>query len=96
MHPICRKDRYPIAVINMEMDAQLVDVNVHPSKWEIRLLKEEQLEKLLYQTIKAALMPDIEVPNIQARKENKKEKIEIQNFNLPIHAIKRLKSCIQR
>lgn len=78
--PYMPKDRYPIAVINMEMDAQLVDVNVHPSKWEIRLSKEKQLEKLLYQTIKAALMQDMEVPNIQARKENKKEKIEIQEL----------------
>lgn len=78
--PYMPKDRYPIAVINVEMDAQLVDVNVHPSKWEIRLSKEKQLEKLLYQTIKAALMQDMEVPNIQARKENKKEKIEIQEL----------------
>lgn len=78
--PYMPKDRYPIAVINMEMDAQLVDVNVHPSKWEIRLSKEKQLEKLLYQTIKAVLMQDMEVPNIQARKENKKEKIEIQEL----------------
>lgn len=78
--PYMPKDRYPIAVINMEMDAQLVDVNVHPSKWEIRLSKEKQLEKLLYQTIKAALMQDMEVPNIQARKENQKEKIEIQEL----------------
>ena len=32
IHLICRKDRYPIVVIDLLMDAQLVDVNVHPSK----------------------------------------------------------------
>ena len=88
--PYMPKDRYPIAVINMEMDAQLVDVNVHPSKWEIRLSKEKQLEKLLYQTIKAALMQDMEVPNIQARKENKKEKIEIQELQFTYQEVKKL------
>lgn len=40
-------DRYPIAVLNIEMDPQLVDVNVHPSKWEIRLSKQAELELLL-------------------------------------------------
>ena len=47
---------------------------------DISIGKEKQLEKLLYQTIKAALMQDMEVPNIQARKENQKEKIEIQEL----------------
>ena len=37
------------------MDAHLVDVNVHPSKWEIRLSKERQLEKLIYDTLREAL-----------------------------------------
>lgn len=39
-HPYLPKDRFPIIVLNIAMDAQLVDVNVHPSKWEIRLSKE--------------------------------------------------------
>lgn len=39
--------RYPIAVLHIEMDEQLVDVNVHPSKWEIRLSKEIDLNNLV-------------------------------------------------
>ncbi|EPC70325.1 DNA mismatch repair protein, partial [Lacticaseibacillus paracasei subsp. paracasei Lpp126] len=35
--------RYPMGVINIEMDAALVDVNVHPTKAEVRLSKEDQL-----------------------------------------------------
>lgn len=78
--PYIMKDRYPIAVVKIKMDAQLVDVNVHPSKWEIRLSKEKQLEKLLYQTICDALTQQIAVPSIQPVKE-KKEKIEIQELS---------------
>lgn len=77
--PYMPKDRFPIVVINIEMDAQLVDVNVHPSKWEIRLSKEKQLEKLIYQTITEALRYDLEVPTINIKKE-KQPKVELQEM----------------
>ncbi len=71
-HAYMPKDRYPIAVLNIEMDTQLVDVNVHPSKWEIRLSKEKQLEKLLYQAIDAALKSKLQI--VQADLPKPKEK----------------------
>jgi len=43
--------RYPIAVIALEMDPLLVDVNVHPTKQEVRLSKESELAKLISTTI---------------------------------------------
>lgn len=43
--------RYPIAVIDLKMDPLLVDVNVHPTKQEVRLSKENVLAKLISQTI---------------------------------------------
>lgn len=73
------KERYPIVVINMEMDAQLVDVNVHPSKWEIRLSKEKQLEKLVYETIHHALKQQLQIPEVK-KEDIIKEKVEIQEF----------------
>lgn len=47
--------RYPIAIINIEIDPYLVDVNVHPSKLEVRFSKENQLRELIYQGISDAL-----------------------------------------
>lgn len=41
------QDRYPIVVMNIHVDPQLVDVNVHPSKWEIRLSKDNVLIELI-------------------------------------------------
>ena len=73
------KERYPIVVINMEMDAQLVDVNVHPSKWEIRLSKEKQLEKLVYETIHHALKEQLQIPEVK-KEDIIKEKVEVQEF----------------
>ena len=45
---------YPIVLLNVEMDPILVDVNVHPSKMEVRFSKEQELYELVSNTIKAA------------------------------------------
>ena len=35
--------RFPIAVINIQIDPYLADVNVHPTKQEVRISKEREL-----------------------------------------------------
>ncbi|WP_278462891.1 DNA mismatch repair endonuclease MutL [Thomasclavelia spiroformis] len=47
--------RFPIAIVNIEIDPFLVDVNVHPSKLEARFSKEYKLKDLVYQGISDAL-----------------------------------------
>lgn len=43
--------RFPIAVIDIKLDPLLVDVNVHPTKQEVRLSKEQDLEHLITKAI---------------------------------------------
>ena len=52
-------NRYPVVFIDIEMDPRLVDVNVHPAKWEIRLSKQKQLELLIFETIRKALVENL-------------------------------------
>jgi DNA mismatch repair protein MutL len=47
--------RYPMCVLSITMDPHLLDVNVHPSKWEVRISKETQLEVLLKDEVYKAL-----------------------------------------
>lgn len=72
-------DRYPIVVLNIKADPQLADVNVHPTKWEIRLSKEQQLEQFIRETLKNVLRENMNAPQIQLKKEEK-EKVEFTNF----------------
>lgn len=55
--------RYPLAVINIELDPLLVDVNVHPTKQEVRLSKEDQLSNLLTTTIRERLGRENLIPD---------------------------------
>lgn len=55
--------RYPLAVINFTMDPLLVDVNVHPTKQEVRISKEDQLAALTTQAIQSALAPQNLIPD---------------------------------
>lgn len=43
--------RFPLVILHIEMDPLLVDVNVHPTKQEVRLSKEKELMTLITSSI---------------------------------------------
>ncbi len=66
-HTLLPLHRYPIAAINLEMDPQLVDVNVHPAKWDVRFSKEAMIRETVSEAVKRALgnyvyIPDVDMP----------------------------------
>jgi DNA mismatch repair protein MutL len=49
------KDRYPYALVFVELPASEIDVNVHPSKWEIKFANSETIHRSLVRTIREML-----------------------------------------
>lgn len=47
---------FPSCVLNIEIDTKLVDVNVHPSKTEVRFTNEKPIFDLIYYGIKTAIL----------------------------------------
>ncbi|SDO24810.1 DNA mismatch repair protein MutL [Psychrobacillus sp. OK028] len=54
-HTLLPIGRYPIVVLNIEMDPILTDVNVHPAKHQIRLSKEKELMEMIRLTIRSIM-----------------------------------------
>lgn len=48
--------KYGFFILNIEMSAKLYDVNVHPTKMEIRFKEEEKISRILYYAIKDAML----------------------------------------
>ncbi len=64
---------YPITVLNIYTDPTLVDVNIHPTKQDIKMSKMDVLTKCLYQKIKEVLYSNLLIPdvNIESNEEEK-------------------------
>lgn len=70
-------DRYPIVVMNITVDPQLVDVNVHPSKWEIRLSKDDELQALIIDRFERLLSDHMQVQKIVSKPKEQVEQLDI-------------------
>lgn len=59
--------KYPIVVINIETDPTLIDVNIHPTKQDIKFSKQDELYNLITKTIKDALYKNLLLPSAMER-----------------------------
>lgn len=56
--------RFPIVVLEITTDPLLVDVNVHPTKQEVRLSKENELQQLISKAINDKLREQVLIPKV--------------------------------
>ncbi len=66
-HSLLLAGRHPVAVLNIQLDPALLDVNVHPAKTEVRFLRERQVYAAVQRTVRAALLEITEAPHLAAR-----------------------------
>jgi len=74
--------KYPVAVLNIEVNPALIDINVHPTKLEVKFSEEKAIYELIYYGVKNALyIPD--VPKVEIKENNnfKADKGEQVNVN---------------
>lgn len=57
-------NRYPIVVLLIDVDPTLIDVNVHPSKMDIKFSNFEELKKLVFEEIRKTLDKTLLVPDV--------------------------------
>ena len=88
-HTYIHKGRYPVIVLNIDVDPILIDINIHPTKMDIKFSKMDSLKELVTETItkrleEINLIPEISVRDSysvsEVRKQiTKKEEVEIED-----------------
>lgn len=72
--------KYPIVVLKINTDPTLIDVNIHPTKQDIKIGKMDVLYSLIVKTLKDALYQSLLIPNAYLRtplvQKEKKEVVE--------------------
>ena len=58
------RDRFPVAFLSLAIDTRLVDVNVHPTKKEVRLSKEKEIVESVREAVHSALMHNDLIPEV--------------------------------
>ncbi len=71
--------KYPVVVLKIETDPTLIDVNIHPTKQDIKFSKIDSLTSLITNTIKDALYKSLLVPNVEVK--------ESKQINIPIQTV---------
>lgn len=72
--------RFAFTILNLEMPTELVDVNVHPAKLEIRFQKEQDVFKAVFHAVKQALLENDLSRNAGKANPYEIEKIVEQNI----------------
>ena len=66
-HTYIPKDKFPIIVLNIDVDPILIDINIHPTKMDIKFSKMDALKDLVESLITKKLKELVLIPNISVR-----------------------------
>lgn len=76
--------RYPICVIIITCDPSLLDVNIHPSKLDIKFSNFSELNNLIKEVIDKALRDKLLIPSINISKNIRSDNVKYENLSLDI------------
>ena len=88
--------KYPFTVLHFQLDGDLLDVNVHPTKMELRFSDQEGMYRLVYETVRNALVGREMIPDVHGGKEAPapKEPPKKESFPEPFE-VKRREAMMQ-
>ena len=66
-HTYIPKDKFPIVVLNIDVDPILIDINIHPTKMDIKFSKMDTLKELVTDLVTKKLKQLTLIPNAAVR-----------------------------
>ena len=66
-HTYIHKDRYPVIVLKIDADPILIDINIHPTKMDIKFSKMDSLKELVIELLTKRLEELTLIPEVSVR-----------------------------
>ncbi|MDO5539869.1 MAG: DNA mismatch repair endonuclease MutL [Eubacteriales bacterium] len=83
-HTFMMKHKYPFTVLHFQIDGNLLDINVHPTKMELRFSDNEEMYQFVYEAVKNALTHKEMVVQVEVGKEEKTKTPEHREVKKPV------------
>ena len=80
-HTYIPKDKFPIIVLNIDVDPILIDINIHPTKMDIKFSKMDTLKDLVFDIVSKELKRLTLIPTISTRTEEALRETTIPLYN---------------
>ena len=90
------KHKYPFTVLHFQIDTEMLDINVHPTKMELRFAENEKLYQDVYHTILNTLSHKEMIVQVTVGKEEKEVRSQEKKENIPEPFEKSRLSSIQQ
>ncbi len=81
--PFSMQHKYPFTALHFSVPTERIDVNVHPTKMEIRFTDADEVYQMTYQTIKRALHESNMIPDVLLSSQKKEEREVLSNIPEP-------------
>lgn len=83
-HTYIPKDKFPMIILNIDVDPILIDINIHPQKMDIKFSKLDSLKELITKIITSKLKEILLIPHASIRDLNTIYEVE---DSLPLNTI---------
>ena len=87
-HTYIHKGRFPVIVLNVDVDPILVDINIHPTKMDIKFSKMDTLKELVSKTITKRLEEITLIPEVSVRDSYSVSEVRKQIVDTPKEEVK--------
>lgn len=69
-------NKFPVYVLFIDIKPSFIDVNIHPTKQEIKFINQKQVDKALEDVIESTLKRTLSIPNTLFKQDEKDNKID--------------------
>lgn len=75
--PFMMQHKYPFTMLHFTIEPEMLDVNVHPTKMELRFRDGEMVYHMVYQTVAKALAHKELIPEVELEKREEEKKLSL-------------------